>query len=63
MFYKIVVLESFAKFTGKPLCWGNFLIKLQERGDFITIIFFTITILITVPNQAMLQLKQISKLT
>ena len=29
MFYKIVVLESFAKFTGKHLCWSQFLIKLQ----------------------------------
>ena len=29
MFYKVVVPESFAKFTGKHLCWSHFLIKLQ----------------------------------
>ena len=29
MFYKVVALESFAKFTGKHLCWSHFLIKLQ----------------------------------
>ena len=29
MFYKVVVLEIFAKFTGKQLCWSHFLIKLQ----------------------------------
>ena len=29
MFYKIDVLEYFAKFTGKHLCWSHFLIKLQ----------------------------------
>ena len=29
MFYKVVVLESFTKFTGKHLCWSHFLIKLQ----------------------------------
>ena len=27
MFYKIVVLKNFAKFTGKPLCWSHFLNK------------------------------------
>ena len=29
MFYKIGVLENFASFTGKRLCWSLFLIKLQ----------------------------------
>ena len=29
MFYKIGVLENFAKFTGKQLCWSHFLIKLH----------------------------------
>ena len=29
MFCKICVLEYFVKFTGKHLCWGIFLIKLQ----------------------------------
>ena len=29
VFYKVVALESFAKFTGKQLCWSHFLIKLQ----------------------------------
>ena len=29
MFYKIGVLEKFAKFAGKHLCWSHFLIKLH----------------------------------
>ena len=29
MFHKIGVLENFAKFTGKYLCWNQFLIKLH----------------------------------
>ena len=29
MFYKIVVLENFAKFTEKDLCWSHFSIKLH----------------------------------
>ena len=29
MFYKIGVLEKFAKFTGKHLCWSHFSIKLH----------------------------------
>ena len=29
IFYKIVVLESFAKFSGKHRFWSHFLIKLQ----------------------------------
>ena len=28
MFYKLGFLENFAKFTGKHLCWNQFLIKL-----------------------------------
>ena len=28
-FYKIDVLQNFAKFTGKHLCWSHFLINLQ----------------------------------
>ena len=31
MFFKIVVLKSFAIFTGKRLCWSLFLIKLHPR--------------------------------
>ena len=26
MFYKVAVIEGFAKFTGKYLCWSHFLI-------------------------------------
>ena len=33
MFYKIVVPESFVKFTGKHLCWSQFLIKLEALGE------------------------------
>ena len=29
MFYEIGVLEDFAEFTGKRLCWNHFLTKLQ----------------------------------
>ena len=29
MFFKTVSIKSFAIFTGKNLCWGLFLIKLQ----------------------------------
>ena len=29
MFYKAIVLESFAKFTGKDLSWSHFLLKLE----------------------------------
>ena len=32
MFFKISVLENFAIFTGKHLCWSLFLIKLQALG-------------------------------
>ena len=32
MFFKIGVLKNFAIFTGKNLCWGLFLIKLQVWG-------------------------------
>ena len=35
IFYRIVVLESFAKFTGKHLSWSQFIIKLQALGEFI----------------------------
>ena len=31
MFFKVGVLKSFAKFTGKHLCWNLFLIKLLAR--------------------------------
>ena len=29
VFYKAIVLESFAKFTGKDLSWSHFLLKLE----------------------------------
>ena len=29
MFHEIDVIESFAKFTGKHLCWSHFLINLR----------------------------------
>ena len=32
MFLKIGVLKNFAIFTGKHLCWGLFLLKLQAQG-------------------------------
>ena len=32
MFFKIVVLKSFANFTGKHLCWSLFLKNLQAEG-------------------------------
>ena len=31
MFFKVGVLKSFAKFTGKHRCWNLFLIKLLAR--------------------------------
>ena len=37
MFYKISVLENFAKFTGKCLFWGFFLKKLPESSNFFKI--------------------------
>ena len=39
MFYKEVALESFAKFTGKHLCWNHFLIKLQALRKPTTSVF------------------------
>ena len=33
MFYNIVVLKHFAKFTGKHLCWSLFLVKLLALGQ------------------------------
>ena len=36
---KVLVLESFKKFTEKHLCWSNFLTKLQARTISITIVF------------------------
>ena len=32
MFYKVGVLENFAKFTGKHLCWNLFLINVQAKA-------------------------------
>ena len=32
MFFKIGVLENFANFTGKHLCWSLLLIKSQAKG-------------------------------
>ena len=32
MFYKIGILENFAKFIGKHLCWSYFLIKLHTSS-------------------------------
>ena len=32
IFLKIGILESFANFTGKPLCWSLFLKNLQDEG-------------------------------
>ena len=39
MLYKIVVLENSAKFTGKQLSWGHFLINLHAKRDSITSVF------------------------
>ena len=56
MFYKLVVPESFAKFTGKNLCCRY---KESPSRVFPYEVFF----LITPQNQTKLQHKQISKLT
>ena len=66
MFYKVVVLESFVKFTGKHLRWSHFLIKLHEdrhKESPSPVFSYEVFFLITPQNQTTLQRKQISKPT
>ena len=39
MFYKIGVIENFAKFTGKYLSWSHFFIKLHALRGSLTSVF------------------------
>ena len=64
MFYKIGVLEKFAKFAGKHLCWSHFLIKLHTCCPIIFEKFSRTPIFpITLQNQTALLNEQISKVT
>ena len=65
MFYKIGVLENFAKFTGKRLCWSPFLLSFTHHmlSCHLCEIFKNTYFPITPQYQTRLLSKQISKVT
>ena len=61
VFYKAVVLKSFAKLTGKHLYWSHLYQSCRHKDSPIKVFSYEVFFQITRPNQTTLQRKQIGK--